>query len=108
MGVGALASDIVKEITDVKNIVNKIKGFVGREKPVYNPYRTPGCLEFEVFDDLLGNREIVRIIVVLGGVRGVWPGPPLLQCKLRRLPIEQGLMLYERFAEKRLVEKKSQ
>jgi hypothetical protein len=95
VGIGALAFDIVKEITDVKKIVNKIKGFVGREKPVYNPCRAPVCLEFEAFDELLDNREIVRIIVSLDDSRGVWLGPSLLQCKLRRLPIEQGLMFKE-------------
>jgi len=88
-----------------KKNINKIKGFVGTEKPVYNPYRAPVCLEFEAFDELLSNHEIERIIEVLDDARGVRPNPSLLEYKLRRLSIEQGLIFYERFAEKRLVEK---
>jgi len=66
----------------------KIKGFVGREEPVYNPFRTPVRLEFEAFDEFLNNHEIERIIVVLDDARGVTPISSLLKYKLRRIPIE--------------------
>lgn len=105
MGIGALAFDIVKEITDVKDFVNQIKGFVGKEEPVYNPYRAPVRLEFEAFDELLSNHEIERIIVVLDDARGVTPISSLLKYKLRRIPIEQGLTFYEGFVKKIYVEK---
>jgi len=55
----------------------------------------------------LNNHEIERIIVVLDDARGVTPISSLLKYKLRRIPIEQGLTFYERFAKKILVEKKS-
>lgn len=105
IGTGALASDLAREIEGVNDSVYKILGFVGGGEPTYNPHKAPVKATIEDYWESIHSFEIDRIIVALDDARGKTPIKALLQCKVKRIPIEQGTSFFEKITGRILVEK---
>ncbi len=107
VGTSGLASDIAVEVEGVQDSIYKILGFVGGQKPAFNPYNVPVRPWIEDFANLFNSHSVDRIVVALDDARGVMPIDALLKYKMEGIPVEQGLTFYERVTGKILVEKLS-
>ncbi len=104
IGTGKLACAIAKEVEGKRSSVYKIVGFVGKEKPEYNPFNAPVFSELEDMGPALTRKKLNRIIVAPEDRRGVTPVGVLLQCKMQGIIVEPGVSFYERITGKILVE----
>ena len=105
IGVGGLASEIAQQLEGRLDSAYSVYAFVGDGQPDYNPngLQVVGKLEEltdnnkqEELTDYLSINDIERIIVALENRRGSMPLTTLLHCKLRGIPIEEGVTFYER------------
>jgi sugar transferase (PEP-CTERM system associated) len=104
LGAGHLATEITHEIEDHQDSGYKIAAFIAANPPVYNPNNAA------IFDNITSLLHLAsqfsaqRIIVALDDRRGTMPVSDLLQAKLQRIEIEDGITFFEAITGKILVQ----
>jgi len=97
IGSGSLAKSIAKEIIEKQDTGFKVVGFI-----TDNPERigerlvNPSVIgDQSHILDIATRERVDRIIVALEERRGKFPEGQLLDCKMRGIPIEEGIQFYE-------------
>jgi sugar transferase (PEP-CTERM system associated) len=106
VGTGPLAKNIAREIIDKMDSGFEIIGFITE-----NPERigeqlvNPSIIgdQSQIYDIVM-NEKVARIIVALEERRGKFPEGQLLECKMKGIPIEEGIAFYEHLTGKLQVE----
>jgi len=108
VGAGELAADILKAVSQRKDLSYDILGILSHpeEKTVIaEDQGLPLRHGFENLCDLAELEEVSSIIVALDDKRGIMPYKELLNCKVRGLSVIDGESFYERITGRLLVEK---
>lgn len=106
VGTGPLATNIAREITEKIDTGFEVIGFISE-----NPERigerlvNPSIIgdQSQIYDIVM-KEKVDRIIVALEERRGKFPEGQLLECKMKGIPIEEGVAFYEHLTGKLQVE----
>lgn len=106
VGTGPLATNIAREIIEKMDTGFEVIGFITE-----NPERigeqliNPSIIgdQSQIYDIVM-KEKVARIIVALEERRGKFPEEQLLDCKMRGIPIEEGIEFYEHLTGKLQVE----
>jgi sugar transferase (PEP-CTERM system associated) len=110
VGSGPLAKNIAKEIVEREDTGFQIVGFITdhRERVaerVGERLVNPSIIgDQSQILDIATKEKVDRIIVALEERRGKFPDVQLLECKMRRIAIEDGIEFYERLTRRLQVE----
>lgn len=108
IGVGELASDIMREIKNRRDSSYDIKGLCGHENEKNigdNLGGVPIKYGFKGLCDFAIKEQAASLIVAMDEKRGFMPYDQLLNCKVKGISIIDGESFYERITGKILVEK---
>ena len=97
IGSGPLAGNIAKEIVEKADTGFKLIGFITDDpERVGEKLVNPSIVgnQSQILDIAL-KEKVDRIIVALEERRGKFPDTQLLECKMRGIPIEEGIHFYE-------------
>ncbi|MDY7031604.1 MAG: TIGR03013 family XrtA/PEP-CTERM system glycosyltransferase [Thermodesulfobacteriota bacterium] len=102
LGSGELASDIAREILERKDSGFFVVGFLeGEEKMVGVSIVNPKVIgTYGQLLQVVDEEKIDRIVVAIQQRRGQMPVKDLLECRLKRIRIEEGTSFYERLTGK--------
>jgi sugar transferase (PEP-CTERM system associated) len=106
VGSGPLAKNIAREILDRMDSGFKVIGFIADQpERVGEKLVNPSIIgdQSQIYDIAM-KEKVDRIIVALEERRGRFPEAQLLDCKMRGIPIEEGIEFYEHLTGKLQVE----
>ena len=102
IGSGPLAKNIAKEIVEGADTGFKVVGFITEHLETVDAEAageksvTPAIIgDQSHILDIATKKRVDRIIVALEERRGKFPDAQLLECKMRGIPIEEGIGFYE-------------
>ena len=106
VGTGDIAGKLTEEIISKKDSGFQAVGFISNDpemmgESVVNPSVVGN---YNQILDVVREREVDNVIVALDERRGVSPTDALLECKMKGVDVEEGVLFYERITGKILVD----
>ncbi len=97
IGTGPLAQNIAKEVLDKGDSGFKVIGFISEDRDrVGERLVNPSIIgDYSQIDQLATHGKVDRIVVALEERRGKFPQSELLHCKMKGIPVEEGVEFYE-------------
>ena len=105
VGTGRLANDIYSELSSRKDAPYRIEAFIGPKDGADIHSEVPIYEEASQLYPVAQEKKAEKIIVALDDRRGKTPVKELLECRIKGIPVVQGITFYEELTGKILVER---